>query len=86
MPSDSDQFPIFQMPTATRQDIMELRKDLKDHADEDRQDFKEVNKKIQDMSVVLSQAAGMAFMVKWGVGLGIPTILAALVTLIIRHW
>lgn len=80
-----------------------LRGDLKEHSQNDREDFKAVNDKIDGVSRAVNEklegfredlaamketqdqyVGGLSF-VKWTLGLGIPAILACLLTLLTRH-
>lgn len=58
-----------------RSTLKELRDDFKEHLEDDRAVWKQVEQ--------WSGALGIA---KWVLGLGVPAILAALVAHVVRHW
>lgn len=86
---------------ATHRDLNELRSELtaqldklwadhrdtaREHSKEDDKRFGELTARIEEINRVLAEATGMFGLAKWCLGLGIPAILAALVTHVVRHW
>ena len=66
---------------------------LTQHADEDRNEFRAVRAELglvrQDLGVlrdIVKEWTGALGISKWALGLGIPAILGALITHIVRHW
>ncbi len=62
------------------------RDTAREHAREDDQRFADLTSKIEEINRVMALATGMFSLAKWTLGLGIPAILAALITHVVRHW
>lgn len=73
--------------------VQDLKNDLHRHQDEDRVDFADVRTRIEGvrsdvgaLKELISQWSGALGLAKWSLGLGIPAILGAAVTHVVRHW
>lgn len=71
---------------ATSTDVANIREDLRRHEDQDREDFADVRKSLTALTSSMSEWSGALKLAKWVLGLGVPAILAALITDIVRHW
>ena len=70
--------------------IDELKADTRDainiHADDDRREFSDVRQRLGNVEKILAEWTGALSISKWALGLGIPAILGAVVTHVVRHW
>lgn len=73
--------------------VQDLKNDLHRHQDEDRVDFADVRGRIdgvrselESLRRMISAWSGALGLAKWSMGLGVPCILGAIVTHVVRHW
>jgi hypothetical protein len=70
---------------ATRQDVENLRNDLRDHEQRDREDFASMNERVEEINTRLVSFLGGFGFAKWSIGLCLPAILVALIGLYMKR-
>lgn len=71
---------------ASAEGIRVLREEFRTHEQNDRHDFAELRRDIATIINDLSQWRGAMVLAKWALGLGVPSILGAVITHVVRHW
>lgn len=72
--------------TSSAEGIRVLRQEFRIHEQNDRNDFAELRRDIAKIINDLSQWRGAMVLAKWAMGVGIPSILGAVVAHVVRHW
>jgi hypothetical protein len=70
--------------TSTSEGIRLLRDDFLRHEQRDREDFSALTEKIESINQRLSTEIGWLAGIKWIAALGIPTILAGIIAILMR--
>lgn len=72
--------------TQTQESIRLLRQDLAEHRSEDKRDFEAVKDAVHHLDVIVARYVGGITLAAWALGVGIPAILAAMLTYMVKHW
>ena len=71
---------------ATKEEVDHVLNDLHRHQDQDRQDIGMLRESVQRIDTTIAGFTGCINLIRWAIGIGVPTIVALLAAHTMRHW